>query len=293
MSLTFVYRSPYHNLTGRYIKKFPHDSILDWFQEHWDRRQSQDAPWLSEILFGQKVYGFGALFDSIEEYNIAMPQTNEELGLILEKHIYAEFGPASFDPNWLHVATNDDEWDLRYNLLDDRLIQEKPELFTFLTHEGSLPEDVREVDSEPCTYLFVHSPIMGCDSQIWDRVVAKGARLDDVEAIIEAYTGEEPEHRECWEAEEVRELLIDKKTDGLTWSELLKQIGEIDYGRKHPENNSEVICSNHICQLHHHAWDYGPNERPTFFQVIVFDDIWAASHSCMLESLRAYADDEV
>ncbi len=297
MPITFVYRSPYQNLTGRYIKKFPHESLLEWFQEHWDRREPSDEPWLSEILLGQNVYGFGALFDAIEEHKIPVPKTNEELGAILKQHIYAEGGPASFSPRWLHVATDDDEWELRYNFLDDRYIEQKPEVFAFLTHEGSLPSDVAEVESEPCTYLFVHSPVASCDSQRWDRVIAKGARLDDVEAIIDAYAVDSPprEHP-CWEADEVRELLIAKKADGLSWPQLLEEIAEIDYSYARKENRSQIECSEHICQLHHHAWDWAIGDRdpiPIYFQVVVFDDIWAASHPFMLESMQCYADDEV
>jgi hypothetical protein len=38
MAITFVYRSPYENPTGRYVKRLPDDSILAWFQRVWSSR---------------------------------------------------------------------------------------------------------------------------------------------------------------------------------------------------------------------------------------------------------------
>ncbi len=42
MSTYFVCRSPYYGPSGKYLKRFPDATVLDWFRNHW--RADPDGP---------------------------------------------------------------------------------------------------------------------------------------------------------------------------------------------------------------------------------------------------------
>ncbi len=285
MALTFVYRSPYDNLTGRYVRKFPHGSILSWFQEVWGTKAADcEGQDICEKLLGKAVYGFDSLFDAIQEHGLPVPRDNAELGKLLEAHVYAE-GGTMFMPQALQVFTDDDEQDLRYFLLDDRFIEDNPDRCAFLTYEASLPTGTDTAGASPCAYLYVHSPVQTLDSQVWDAVTCPGVRLDDPVAVIEAY-----EALDYAEAEDVLDDLSELKSARLTWRDTLAALAKKERGSEDREgNDSQLICADHICQLHHHActWEWGK----LFHQVVLFDDVWAASHPHLESSLRFYASD--
>jgi hypothetical protein len=286
MPFTFSYRSPYENLTGRFVRRFEDHSILSWFQENW---HSKDE---SKELLGKTVYGFEALFEKISESQIPIPKTSKELGEVLKKHVYAEEG-TRFSPNVLEVFTDDDELDLQYFFVEDEFAKQHPERTAFLLHDGSLPTKVSDSNSEPCTFLYVHSPVQSADSQTWDRVVCPGVRLaDDPKAVIEAY-----EELKYAEAETFFSALVEWKENKMDWPEILKKWVE-----KSDDTDDEskikdaslVLCDDHICQLHHHAetWRLRRNPKRLFYQTIIFDDVWAASHPDLAKSIDYYASDK-
>jgi len=287
MPVTFVYRSPYNNLTGRHIVRFDDDSILGWFQRHWNKPPYQGDTTLSESLFGKSVYGFESFFERIGEEKLPTPQSNDELGELLKRHVYAEVG-IKFEPELFSVFTDDDELDLIYHFIDDRLIEREPHRFAFLTHDGSLPTSIDPgvSDTEPRTFLFAHHPECSADSQIWDQVVSKAA-INDTKALLDQYSTEKPEgDHGFWEATNLRTFLTGKKEQGRSWKELLTEFinGHSNIGDAN--NQSLLLCDEHIVQLQHHAQNYN---EPLFYQVIVFDNVWAASHPDLASSLKTYA----
>ena len=282
--LTFVYRSPYDNLTGRHIKHFADETLLAWFQRVWDTPDPGGDVDVSELLFGQYVYGFSSLFDRIWEHQLEVPKSDDQLKQCLEQYIYAELF-AECSSEVLQVFTDDDELDVRYFLMDDRFIERNQDRCAFLTHTRSLPTSVVGANGQPCTYLYIHAPEESADSQMWERVVTQGVRLDKPVATIEAY-----EKQGCCEACEVLAELSEMKSGNLTWQKALSSIAKKDRGYPARDGNQSVIdCSEHICQLHHHAKTWG--ETHLFHQIIVFDDLWAKAHPALSKSLDFYARD--
>lgn len=288
MAITFVYRSPYENLTGRYVKRLPDASILAWFQRVWNSQAGHAEDDLSERLLGQHMYGFDSLFDAIKQHGLAVPSDQRELEQQLKTHLYAQGGIAC-TPEALQVLTNDDELELRYYFIDDSFIKENPSRCAFLVHEGSLPKDGLSSVSEPCTCLFVHAPEQTIYSQVWDRVVKPGVRLDDLAGTFDAYKAMRNVN-----AVGVRQELISLASSGASWRDALAVISAKDLGRGSRLANESVLdCSEHICQLHHHAAtiSWGRFQRRLFHQVIVFDDLWAAAHPELAAAIDFYASD--
>ncbi|MFM7563275.1 MAG: hypothetical protein ACKO81_09605 [Planctomycetota bacterium] len=288
MAITFVYRSPYENPTGRYVKRLPDDSILAWFQRVWSSQAGHAEDDLSERLLGQHVYGFDSLFEAIKRYRLPVPRDQRELEQQLKTHLYAEGGIA-FTPEVLQVLTNDDELELRYYFIDDSFIKENPSRCAFLVHEGGLPKDGLRSGSEPCTRLFVHAPEQTIYSQVWDRVVKPGVRLADLLGTIDSY-----EAMRNVNAVSVRQDLISLASSGASWRDSLAVISAKELGRGSRLANESVLdYSEHICQLHHHAAtiSWGRLQRRLFHQIIVFDDLWAAAHPELAAAIDFYASD--
>ena len=68
MTTYFVYRSPYHGPSGKYLKRFADATVLDWFRRHWRAiPEGPDFPAhkYAEGLLGTDVYGFDTLFERI------------------------------------------------------------------------------------------------------------------------------------------------------------------------------------------------------------------------------------
>lgn len=285
MPFTFVYRSPYENQTGRYIRRFPKHTILQWFQEHWFTHPDTD----SKELLGSSVYGFENLFEEITLSEIPVPKDHNELGKILKEHIYAE-GSVAFTPEVLEVFTDDDALDVRYWFIEDSFAERHPEKTAFLLHEGSLPTDVNTSETAPCTYLYAHGPVESADSQEWDCVQCPGSRLGDhPRAVIEAY-----EALGGAEAGEFFDALLEQKSGTMTWPEILEARTKLvpTGNTKRKANASVLQCSEHICQLDHHAKTWKLRRiTKLFFQTILFDDIWAASHPMLARSIEHYACD--
>lgn len=270
------------------MQRFGDNSILTWFQRVWNSRAKSGNDDLSERLLGQHVYGFNSLFDTIERYNLPVPCDHYELARLLNKYIYAE-GSVAYTPEVLQVLTDDDELELRYYFIDNSFIRSNPNRCAFLVHEGTLPSNVSKSHTEPCTYFYVHAPEQTVYSQVWDRVVAPGVRLDNLSAAIEAYQA-----LPNVKAESVRRDLISLKFSVRSWRDALSVIAQKDLGRISGLANESILdCAENICQLQHHAattsWRNG--KRRLFQQIIVFDDLWAASYPELVTSIDFYARD--
>jgi hypothetical protein len=126
VKIYFVYRSAYESIS-RYMKVFEANSILEWFQTHWDILSIDDDNLIE--LFGLYVYGF-----PIREHPIPLPQSIEDLINKLEKHVY--LNELKGTEHCIEVSTDDDEIGLAWYIFDEFFVQNNPEKTTFwLTKE--------------------------------------------------------------------------------------------------------------------------------------------------------------
>jgi uncharacterized protein (TIGR02996 family) len=138
MSTYFVYRSPYHGPSGKYLKRFADATVLDWFRDHW--RGVPDGPdyppgRYADELLGTDVYGFASLFERIAERGLAAPQTEQALARLLRANLYVE-GEIRAAPHCLQVLTDDDELELAYYFFDDDYLAKHHDRAAFLLYEG-------------------------------------------------------------------------------------------------------------------------------------------------------------
>jgi uncharacterized protein (TIGR02996 family) len=137
MSTYFVYRSPYHGPSGKYLTRFADATVLDWFRNHW--RAIPDGPDFphhkyAEALLGTDVYGFASLFARIAERGLAAPDNEKALWRLLRANLYVE-GEIRTAPHCVQVLTDDDELELAYYFFDDDFLAEHGERAAFLLHE--------------------------------------------------------------------------------------------------------------------------------------------------------------
>lgn len=133
----FVYRSVYEGPSGRLVRHFPDATVLDWFRRVWDDAASQDAyTWVQREL-GANVYGLHTIFET----GLPAPRTHNELRRLLKEHLYVE-GRLRVDRHSVRVLTDDDEVELAYFFVDDHVVADEPDRWTYLVHESwDLPAD--------------------------------------------------------------------------------------------------------------------------------------------------------
>src|SRR5262245_24136619 len=107
MAVSFVYRSFYAGPSGRHVRRFDADTVLQWFQDHWhgeaDYRASEA---FVERTLGCHVYGLDGLFRAIAEHQLPPPQSVEELADYLMAGGYVS-GEALVGPHAVQVLTDD------------------------------------------------------------------------------------------------------------------------------------------------------------------------------------------
>jgi hypothetical protein len=140
MSVYFALRSHYEGPSGRFCRRFEDESVLAWFQRHWQGAAGSAANDLAQSVLGTDVYGFGSLFQAIGEQDAAAPRSGRELRALLEEHLYVE-GEILHSPHALQVLTDDDELELAYYFFDDAYLERHGAKAAFLLHDGwRLPE---------------------------------------------------------------------------------------------------------------------------------------------------------
>ncbi len=141
MSVYFVYRSHYDTPNLNHVKKFESNSVLEWFQKHWQEwaEHVDDRNYVLD-LFGCDVYGFASLFDAISQEELSPPNSMKDLQKFLTDHLYVE-GDMRFGPDSIQVLTDDDELQLAYYFFDDNYLKANGEKASFLAQQDwKLPE---------------------------------------------------------------------------------------------------------------------------------------------------------
>ena len=137
MSVYFVYRSPYDNPTGKFVRRFDDTSVLAWFQIRWEgAKEAEDTYDYARSLVGCSVYGFGSLFECIKECDLPCPRSDRELARVLKEHLYAE-GEILARPNVIQVLTDDDELELAYYFFDDTFLAKHGDRAAYLLQKAT------------------------------------------------------------------------------------------------------------------------------------------------------------
>ncbi|MCI0456268.1 MAG: TIGR02996 domain-containing protein [Gemmataceae bacterium] len=143
MSVYFVYRSHYEGPSGKHVRRFDADTILDWFRSHWKPLADEAAREYARKLLGCEVYSFGRLFTSIAEQSVPPPRTMRELAGHLEQFLYVNEMRSS--THALQIYTDDDDLEMAIYFFDDQYLADHPARAAFLTHgEWALPATALE-----------------------------------------------------------------------------------------------------------------------------------------------------
>jgi hypothetical protein len=135
MAVYIVYRSHYHDPSGKQMKRFADTTVLDWFGNHWQHLAHADAYDRLDELLGFSIYGFGSLFERAAENELPPPESDDELAAYLDEYLYSE-GPILYEPHLLTVQTDDDELEVAYYVFDDHYLARHGKLAAYLLHEG-------------------------------------------------------------------------------------------------------------------------------------------------------------
>ena len=271
----FAARTPYNTASGRYVKKLPAKSVLQWFQDNWNSERD------SNESVGAHFYGLGSLFENTNGNEI--PQSLEEVVAAIETRCYNNSIVAH--EGAIEFTTDDDELHLVYHWFTPDFAEKNMDRVGFLIHEGWLPSEVNEIsNSQPATYLCSRSPCQTCDSELWDYFEIPDIRLDqigNVAAIMEAKRGADS----YW-----LKKFLETVPNEFSWEQAIEKLVAEQCNWENGNNETEFHCSTHICEMRQHYtthsnWSSKPKE---FHQFVVFDDLWAAAHPTMVKSIRRF-----
>ncbi len=301
MSISLIFRSPYGLPAGRSSINYKKNTLLSLFQYFWKIRiyEAKNHQQLNgtfcERNICQEIEILDDFFNEIIEYQIPTPQSHSELINIFLHHLNAKNG-ITVNSHGVEIRTNDGKFDLRYYFLNNSFLDQNLNKCAFLRHGDILPAGFTPQNLEPCTYLYVHAPTRLKNSQKWDEVICPGIKLENFKAAVEAYGS-----LKNIEAKEMLEELTELTESTNNWLDALKAIANKKRSScPHGYNWTEGWSSKHIYQLHLDTndgkfageEDYDSQVRAIYSQVIVFDEVWAATYPHLAKSLQFYASDE-
>ncbi|BCJ39903.1 hypothetical protein GCM10010168_27620 [Actinoplanes ianthinogenes] len=308
----FVYRSHYAGPLSKLVRRLPDATVLDWFRRHWGRAEPRN--WIANEL-GADVYGLSSIFEAAREHRLPPPESTDQLRTLLHEHLYVE-GDADYirlDEHSLRVRTDDDEVELAYFFLDDRVVAAAPDRLAYLLHESwPLPEDAeKDPPGEPATYATFLTYYDGASLDGADQVTFPGIELAELANHLPRAS------RHGWPPElHVLAALVAPGEKSLApalhranlwpgfsldadapWPDELARRDDphaaalalvedpVLAGGRRPEA-SLVQVGGHLAQLAMHcSGAFG------FQQWYLFDSLWVASHPDLAASLTHYAAD--
>ena len=271
----FAARTPYNTASGRYVKKLKANSVLEWFQSHWN----SDLGPVDTV--GSHFYVLHSLFS--KEGDVAPPQSLEEVVSVIKKRCYN--GGIVTQGDAIEFYTDDDESHLVYHWFTREFAEENPERVGFLIHDGWLPTDVDEdEDSKPMTFLISRTPSQTCDSELWDFFEIPGIRLNQTGNAV-SVMNQKLGADSYWLNE-----FLQKVPAEFSWKQTIEKLVADECQWKKVKNESEFNCSTHICEMRQHVathknWASKPKE---FHQFIVFDDLWAKTYPTLVKAIRRF-----
>lgn len=176
MSVYLVYRCYYNAPGERHVRRFEHDSVVDWLRSIWKPISNEDRAYrhAKKLLGGLDVALFGSLFHTIAEEELPPPESLDEvLGGFVNVYVEEE----DHGPHHLQVLTEDDDNQVAVYLFDDHFRAAAPGLTDFLLLDGwELPDCGRL--APPAGEGFVYSVDLITESKYNLEDLSGGSRLD-------------------------------------------------------------------------------------------------------------------
>ena len=274
----FCARVPYNVPNGRHVKRLSSESPLKFFQDIWPKKvDSKDA-------LGILSYGTADIFGDPESDGPA-PADARELAKVIKQHCYVR--SIRTQDGQLEYQSDDDEFDMSYYFFDSEFARRNPDRVSFLLHRGWLPTEVRpSKDSKPATHILSRMPTQTCDSNQWDYFKVEGTRLNQIGEVFA--TMKATRFSDSAEMQKYLETQPKDQNWALTFAKFIAE--NVTF----KENKTEFQCSPHICELNHHAFNWGQGgKNKVFNQFIVFDDLWAASYPDLFTSMLRFQKEEL
>lgn len=152
MSVYLIYRTPYNIPNQKYYRRFPEETVLEWFQSLWDFYEEDGDTFYGKVIeyLGIEMYGFWSTFyyyndsDIYDDTQLVRTKPPESLKQLSE-WIYFEGDIDSYENHLLQVLTDDDELELAYYIFDDHFVNKFPvESQFFIQNEFALPTGYKE-----------------------------------------------------------------------------------------------------------------------------------------------------
>jgi len=276
MSVTFILRTPYDHPSGRFIKRFRHESVLGWFQSIWNNGKD------CEELLGYSFYGgVGHLLDARIDEDLPCPKNASHLCELLRRHSYST--NVEMRSGCLEIQTDDDEMYLCQYFIDSKFIERNPNRVAYLTRDKWLPVRVEKGQkSRPKTFVAARYPSQTCDSAYFEFFEISGTRLERIANILEVM--EAQPHSDCYTLKEFLRTVSPE----LSWKQTIQQfLAKTSDGFK---CQSTFKLNKHICEFNHHEKTWS---KPVFSHLVVFDDLWAKTYPALVKSLRRFCDGQI
>jgi uncharacterized protein (TIGR02996 family) len=136
MPVYFVYRCQYGAPSGKHVRRFEHDTVLDWAQAVFRQFPTTDAAsaYAAELLGGLYVYSFDGMF-VIDDGHAPLdpPRTMHDVAAWFSR-MYDQ-GQAN-GPHHIQLLTDDDEIEMAVHVFDDHYRAANPGKADFLLHGG-------------------------------------------------------------------------------------------------------------------------------------------------------------
>ena len=274
----FCARVPYNVPNGRHVKRLSAESPLKFFQDAWPKKvESEDA-------FGICSYGICNLFSDPDK---ATPPLGDDhaLAKAIKNNCYCTSIETQFGQ--LEYMSDDDELDMSYYFFDSEFAKKNPDRVAFLLHRGWLPTEVRpRKDSRPTTHILSRMPTQSCDSNRWDYFKVEGTRLNQIGKVFAAMKANR--YSDTAEMQKYLEKQPKDQNWALTFAKFVTENATFK------DNKTEFQCSPHICELNYHQCNWGKDgKHKVFQQFIVFDDLWAASHPDLFNSMQRFQKEKL
>ena len=323
--MQFVYRSHYEGELSKLVRPLPDATVLDWFRRGWDC--ADPGSWVEQEL-GVDVYGLHTIFEAAREHDLPKPATTGELRALLHEHLYVEGDEdcVRLDEHSLRVRTDDDEVELAYFFLGDDLVESARQRLAYLFQPWPLPGaagdpapfvpgvPVTELapagDGDRTTYAMILTFYDGETLACTPPVSFPGVGLPELAAHLR---DAEPGGDEEWPPELlVLRALVAPGESGLRpalercnrwpgfglsgepWPglpdehdrahrEAVELVAAADYEDGRRPEASLIEVDEHLAQVAMHC-----GESFGFQQWFLFDDVWAAAHPDLAQSLLRY-----
>jgi uncharacterized protein (TIGR02996 family) len=214
MAVYFVARCCYNVPGERYVRRFEHDTVLDWARSIWKPISEQKAAYrhAGELLGGPYLDMLAQMFVAIAAEDLPPPESMEEVRDALS-HVYAE--EEDVGPHHVQILADSGTYQTAVHLFDDHFRSTAPGWTDFLLLDSwELPGSWSEAavpplpgssrvahrgDGEGCVYAV--DLVRHCRYHLEDLCggpQVEGVRLSDLCRYVLAHPDEDELHGGLW-----------------------------------------------------------------------------------------------